>query len=481
MMRKTRRRKWGIAVAVLLLLGAYTASVWPRVSRYNYSEGWVGAVPTPVLVLSVRWLSDEPGSLVDRQSSPVSVPYPQRPWRERFSHALKTRLYEKDTTSRLDQWLFLRRARAESPEVLTEPTAIRGDLYRYVFGAWAREERLGFAEERWARSVYVLNLEAPAVLPQMASVHARVTVFRRLVSDRRVRVRLYERLYEVKYGMALDGTGVRLVPVDGREGERWDGTVRVADWVRWPNMMSPSPTEAVRVEGTIYEGDPYAGVWWPVAPIHQSVEVLIATETGPYNELSLSPSDAGELTTGDAAVDAWLASLHAELRWERDFVPDRQPPLGFKVRVDQDLLKPNTPKGFTFGGTGNLFIKVAGEDEPRRAGEADPAWWALRDVRDGGTSPGERTFVGRNQWVGFGRTGSRVLYDWYLGPLAISADQSIEEAWIEIRPRLDSASGGNYPMYWDPEMSRIFPGVVRLPLKWRDLRRLEKALRVVAE
>ena len=87
----------------------------------------VGAAPTARLIAAMAKLSAEPGSLTERDDD--SVPDEDR-WQERVAREIKIRLYDEQTTTRLDRWLFMRAAKRESAAVLTDPTAARGDVYR---------------------------------------------------------------------------------------------------------------------------------------------------------------------------------------------------------------------------------------------------------------------------------------------------------------------------------------------------------------
>ncbi|MFG0305411.1 MAG: hypothetical protein ACF8Q5_04265 [Phycisphaerales bacterium JB040] len=453
-MRRTRRKRWGIAVAVFAVLGGYVVSVWPRMRQSN---DWLDLVPTPALVLSVAWLPDEPGSFTSSTAP--------RPLKERLSRAIKVRLYDPDSTTRLDRWLFTRLARGEPHEVLTDPTSTRGNLYLYVYEALARQERMSLEEECWARSVYVLELDVPDVLPQMASVHARVTDFRRLVNDRAVRVRLHRRLYEI--GRRTDGGWHSVTPVDLVFGERNDNTVRLQSWVRWPNFISSSPVSPVPVEGTIFEGDRVADIWWPVAQVRGSEDVLIATFTGPQRQDSIVESDAATLTTGDNEVEKWLKKLRVRMKWDHEFRAER--PIGISLDIPSSALESDVPRGFTFGGNGVLMAQVSGEAEPSYLGETEPAWWALRDSYGQYTRQGLRVLEGGSSWVSFEPT-SDILEP---GLIRLGPDQTIEKAWIELFPAGDNASGGNYPALWDLDLERVYPNVIRLDLSPYDVQRLE--------
>ncbi len=465
-MRKTRRSKKWIMVAVVFAMSSYTAGVWPRVSRYNYSSGVLGAIPTPVLILALPTLPDEAGTKVDRNSNPAAaIPYNKRPMSERIAHQLKIRLYEVEDTSRLDHWLFRKFAERESSAKLTEKTAIRGETYSYVYNAWARQQRMTREEEHWARSVYFLELETGDKMPQMAPVHAQVVAFRRLLDDRRTRVRIHKQVYELK-STGTTPFGSRLVPVDRQYGERWDGTIRLKDLVRWPNMISSSPSEAIAVEGVIYEGDPYADIWWPVASIRQEQVIDIAKVTYTSNG-EIQSVEGCHLVEDLDQADSWIKkNLIATFKWDHDeFGANLGWPRGVRISVAAGELKATEIPGFTFGGSIWLVAKLRNRDDHVYVKKLNPTWWALRDHVD---QKGKRVFDGDHEWVPFSsdsRTG--------LGFRYITNDSSIDSIWIEIIPNDSMVGEGGFAAFWDMEMSLFYPKVIQLELSGLDRRKLQ--------
>ncbi len=454
-MRKTRRSKLWVVVALVLWMGAYGAGVWPRVSAHNYSNGVLGAVPTPMLILTLPLLSDEPGTIIDRGGTP----YRKRPMDDRIAHQIKGRLYKADDTSLLDHWLFAKLARRESSALLTEKTALRGEVYSYVYNAWARQQRMMHEEERWARSVYFLELETPGMMPQMAPVHARVVAFRRLVDDRRVRVRIHEQTYETR------SIGSRLVPVDRQYGERWDGTVRLKDYVRWPNFVGSSANQSIAVEGMIYEGDPYADIWWPVANIreNQVVDIAAVTYTGNGNIQSI---EGIQFVEDLDQAESWLEEhFVASFEWDQNSIGDDLGwPMGIRFTVVAGELKKADLPGFTFGGSIWLVAKLRDRDGHVYAKKLNPSWWALRDHVD---KNGKRVFDGDREWVPFtsdSRDG--------LGFRYVTEGSNIESMWIEIIPDDSSVGDGRFAAFWDIDMSLLFPNKIRLKIPGLDLRRL---------
>lgn len=374
-MRKTRRGKRWVLAAVVLVLGAYAIQIR---SRYNHQQlqqlGLVVLVPTPVLIAAVPLMPDEAGSLPDRNSGANALPIKQRPIAERIAQQIKVRLYRAEETSVLDRWMFERFARHQSSQTLTDENCVRGDLFTSVYRALERQGRLDGDEERWARSVHFMELELPQGLPQMAPVHARVSAFRRLLQSRPSRVRIHERVYEVQRGV--------LLPADLQYRERWDGTVRVAEFLRWANFASSALQEEVRVEGMVFEGDRAADVWWPVAEIREVHRVAVLQEASGASPNAIGAMQGYQLVEDVDAVRSWVESqIDVSFEWVQDPIGNR---IGWPRGVEfaySDIASGNAPKdGFTFGGSILLMAQLEGHEYPEVISSLDPTWWALRNT-----------------------------------------------------------------------------------------------------
>lgn len=487
-MRRTRRRRWGVVLGLGLMAGAYGAGVWPRVSAYNFSAGWVGAVPTPALILSMPWLPEEPGSLLDRNSTPgMSIPYRQRPWGERFAHQITTRLYKPESTSRLDRWLFFRSARAESAAVLTEATAVRGDVYRYVVNAWVRQGRVSLEEEHWARRVHQISAEHTEYALDGMPTYARVRV-RRLVQEGPWRVRIGETLFETKERPWPEGRDrfVDLRPVGLEVSGWWDGNVMIDRYMYLSSgYLGANPTTFTRtITGRIFEGDSYANVWWPVAKIAHEVEFTIAraTRAGPDGP----PGGVGprvesitgfEVVADDQALPLmeWLESaIDVRLSIDGDLWSSRSSglPTEMVLFIGESGRAPKELPAFTFGGNLSVVLEVrrgGGDPENPRIEtvtvfECDPAWWALRDKTD---DQGKRVF--EHDWL---RVGIRPT-TWFRprGGVIPGSDDGLAKndevigAWLEVRFGTNRAGNEGFRPLADLEAVRFLTHTVRIPIE----------------
>ncbi|RMH29189.1 MAG: hypothetical protein D6692_04515 [Planctomycetota bacterium] len=454
-LRRTRRKRWAVLVSLGVLAGAYASSVWPRVSAYGFVNGWVGAVPTPALILMVPLLDDTPGSYARPQGLPVA----RWPLMEQVSAQVVGRLSTEDETGWFEHWLFHRVARVTPPSVLTDGTSKRGHVFTSVYGNWARQRRLWSDEEDWARSVYFMQLELPESLPQMSPVHARVTSFRRLVEDRACRVRLHERVYEVRRGT--------LLPADLEYRERWDGTVRLSDYLRWVNSMQASPREMLPIAGIIFEGDRTADIWWPVGEIREVHGVNIVHETPGTRTDVIGAIEGYRLVEDVDAIRAWVQSrIRVEFEWEQDRIGNRIGwPKGVVFRM-QDLPDgPGLDAGFTFGGSIVLMARLEGQEDGVVIASLDPTWWGVR-VRDGFVE-----FVGHAQWVGF-EEADGMGFEYLTGLHEVR----VESMWIEIHPKGGVVGGGEYAPLWDPEVERVFPEPLRIEFSESEMGGLREKL-----
>lgn len=451
-LRKTRRRWRVVAVALLLLIGAYASSVWPRVSANSFANGWMGAVPTPALILMLPALEDEAGT----HTRMLGTPFNQRPFRDQISTQLMRRLYQEDETSWFEHWLFYRAARGTHASVLTDTSAQRGHVLTYVYGTWARQGRLWRGEEAWARSVYHLEMELPDRLPRMSPVHGRVTDFRRLLEDRACRVRIHERLYEVK--------GATLRPAGLQYRERWDGTVRVQDYLRWANSMGSTNREQVAIEGMIFEGDRAADIWWPVGELREEGHIDIVNPAPTNTHGTIGAVEGYRLVEDVDAMRAWIEShIKIEFEWVQDRVGNRIGwPRGVEFSLPRGEGSVELGEGFTFGGSIYLMAQIEGHEYEDVIASLDPTWWALR-VRDGFVE-----FVGHHQWVGIEEEPDGNGF----GYLTALADTRLESMWVEIHPNDSVVGGGSYAPLWDPDVERVLPTIVRLEFTEFELRDL---------
>lgn len=481
-MRKTRRGKKWIVAAVICMLGGYTAGAWPRISRYNYANGWFGAVPTPVLIAVVPLMPDEAGTLPDRNGGGGG----KRPFWERVANQVKSRIYTPEHCTRFDRWLFHRVSRLDRPDQLTERSAIRGDVYLYVYQALARQDRMGFEEARWARSVHHLEIaHAPFIQHEwFAYAHVRI---RRLVSDHQWRVQIDRSLYKpVRRGdwQSWDGFyDLRPVGIDNLDW--WDFNQRIySQLITYSGISIPPQTTLTHeVAGRIYEGDEHIDLWWPVVEFREDLSfgltravktVPVHGGTGWYERVE---SIKGyELIDEPEPYTEWLAKhLDVEIdhsdryAWFHDrgsMMPDR---FRFYLPSDKGNRNPDLP-AFTFGGLISVVLELVPGgryDGPMPVKRivpfhGEPAWWALRDDLD---DDGNRVFT---------NNGHRVMLNQaerYSSPNVLVNDHLVS-AYIEIRFGMEVLGDDGYRAIADLDAERFVARTVRIPLDSSNARRL---------
>lgn len=475
-MRKTRRSKRLVVVAVVLVVGAYAIQIRTRFNNQQFQQlGWPVLVPTPVLTALIPMMPDEAGSLPDRHSGNNFIPIKQYPFGERIAHQIKVRMYKPDETSMLDRWLFSRLAHRESWQVLTDDSSVRGQVYTYVYRALARQHRLSLEEERWARSVYWMDVESPEVLPQMSPVFVRVNEFRRLLDEGFWRVQIGKTLFETR--RRSPDWKRRLVYVSG-ENAYHDGYVRIADFVRWPNALSSASYEDLSIRGRIYEGEPDVDLWWPVGVVEGSARIEIAGFAQRQQNNLIHTIESVE----DEPTIEWLKrAIRVDFVWERRFPQEGDVPIGIKVGLDRDQLRTDVP-GFTFGGIVTLHCKIHGPAATLSGSfgynllVSEPSWWALRDASD---PDGRRVVYGNWKALEIRGRESELLR----GAWGYSNAEGISEAWFEIEPQGDhnGEGNGNFAPLWDLDAKRVYAQTIKVALSDRQIKLLEGACRSVLE
>lgn len=474
-------------VALGLWVGAHGASVWPRVRANNFATGWVAAVPTPVLIVSMRWVPADAGSLPDRSGSPaVAIPFRQRPWSERFTNEIKSRMYEPESTTRLDRWLFLRAAYRESAEVVTDPTGVRGDAYRYVVNAWLRQGRMSAEEERWARSVHQVRAEHPEYALDGFPTYARVQI-RRLAEGGLWRVRLGEQLFEAKERKWPAGRDrfFDLRPVGLAVNGWWDGNVLVDRHMYtdsgWHDILQT--TFLRTINGRIFEGDSYADVWWPVTAVSHDIKFKRAQQTPPWPGWpQVTEGSRIETITGFEVMDDdqaelaldWLArSIDVWFYTGGDMWHGRgmQVPDELVLFIGDGGRAPAKLPAFTFGGNASVMFKVrrggGDPEEPRidtvRAFECDPAWWALRDDMD---SEGKRIFEHRWLRVKMKPTAPFQRRAGIIpgGSESLAQNDEVIGAWLEIRFGTELGGNEGFRALSDLQGTQFLTHTVRIPV-----------------
>lgn len=163
-MRKTRRSKKWIAVALVLWVGAYSASVTPKIQK----RGWGAAVPRIVIVASLPFLSEKQGSGLG--------PFVLRPAASNASRFDRFILDQVPTSmsgfsfgNYIDPksggygWLSRRLAfvlaRLEQSLVLTDGTTAKGSAYKGLLSSFVQSGRCYGFESHWMEQVVTIDVQ----------------------------------------------------------------------------------------------------------------------------------------------------------------------------------------------------------------------------------------------------------------------------------------------------------------------------------
>jgi hypothetical protein len=227
-MQRTRRKKRWAVVAVVVLVAAGVVGSVPDVRR----RGWVGAVPDPVLVLSIPLMSDEPGSSFD-----WSI------WGSGADSGVLKRLEDKirttpwsDRLGWLSNRLIFLIARTERTEVLTDSTTTRGSVYMHrIRQIMDQDAAYGF-EVDWARSVVYAEFHTRERWAPGTTVHGELKIRRMLLDEYRVEFKRGAAWFEAQpisdilsIGSSAFGDDRPILSVDAYiERDRWDRLTRIA-------------------------------------------------------------------------------------------------------------------------------------------------------------------------------------------------------------------------------------------------------------
>lgn len=494
-MHKTRRSWRLVVVAVVLFLSAYAIGIRGRYNNQQFRRlGWPVLVPTPVLILTMPLMPDDAGSRPDRNQAGTSIPYLQRPLFERLSHQIKIRLYKSEETSWFDHWLFMQLARRESPQGLTDPSAVRGEMFRYVFNAWDRQGRLSQDEEDWARSVYQLEIRhRPYAVENMpAYAHFRV---RRLLESGRWRIRIFHTLLEPdrrSKNWPQSRKFYPLKPVENTSGSRWDGAVPIWVMQYLNNGFAPPPTQLdYSFEGMLFEGDQYSDIWWPVAKVKEELTYGIAKITR-EGQLQETRAERNDWLIGERWIDSYtglevIDDPERYVDWlglyVRANISRRDDSISLSLSPIDSVLNKLSIEPFTFGGQAVVMLDVlegGRYDGPPKIKtievmRSSDNWWAVREAKD---DQGRHRFVGSG--TGISLNPSRSFEN--LPPRAfahgrdnIASNDQVLGGYIEIR--FDEPGRFAHRALEDLEMERFLTAPARFRLSRSDCNKVASQVR----
>jgi len=187
-MRKTRRSKRWIAVALVLWMGAYGVSVTPKVQK----QGWGAAVPRVLIVAALPFLSEEQGTGLDTPFLKLGI----RPTKFDkfvldqlpFEYGLSFFISDSDIYGWFSRRLVFLLARLESDETITDGTTAKGLAYRNLITGLVRSGKVAESQKRWAQGVEYIEFDLDQSFGPDEVVQAHFQMRRLLLNPYRLRM-----------------------------------------------------------------------------------------------------------------------------------------------------------------------------------------------------------------------------------------------------------------------------------------------------
>ncbi len=292
-MRKTRRAKKLIVVALLIFLSADSVRSIPMVKR----GGWMMMIPRPVLVLAIPIFDDTEGSSYDMTmwgGGQITVS-------GRIAKVVSHQSLNLQRSWVADRLVFIL-ARLESSRVITDSTTDRGAIYMgWINSAIRNNAAYGF-EKRWARSVLYAEFPTNERVAPGTTVFGKLKIRRLMQGVYRADVGMNLAWFEARTANDSDTTGIRISSGPGIRsvemylGQQWDRLRRLpripygessqGEMTVIRYWLDPSATgvQTGSVPVTIYErvGDLRLGVQWEkVASVNVSYRFIADPDAGP--------------------------------------------------------------------------------------------------------------------------------------------------------------------------------------------------------
>jgi hypothetical protein len=439
------------------LLFTYGAVATPRAQRH----GMIGLMPDTMIVLSLPFLSDEPGSAMSFLNSGLSGSAYEEQVLDRFSSDHSTLgMVSSDLgwhNRRLVFWL----AKRQSTSAVTDASAARGNIFRSLISKMLLRGHTTTEEAEWANSMIHIEFdnEGPVSLDMVAYSGFKA---RRLKHGAyRLMIGRNQALYNgyTQRGMSFQAGGGRGLTTNEEfiEAFRWDNTYKIAQSggvIRDSEFVAlgkpykaDEHTGAFNVKVIIVENEarPIDGEQWTiVSNSHKQVEL-------PISESLTIPEDAKEevgkelqrtvqaklTVTHDPGSGKWIPTVELNRRYRSG-------------RAEYD--------GMLFGGDVSvvMYMRKKGQDElsisrgiPILKGESQVwRWTGSGKIESSLIKP--NTVLGQVEYAGFSLPNS-IHYDY------------------EFRVRLDPRSINRTSDYGGLTGWAMYPYVLEFPLEdWTE-------------
>ncbi len=256
-MRKTRRGKRWVAAAVVLWGMAYAASVTPKVQK----NGWGAAVPRVVLVASLPFLSEEPGSGLASSSffpvTTIKISPIEKMIVGELEREYQLSLYNPQEIKNRFGWVSARLtfllARFESKSDLCNGTTVKGAAYQCLITSLVKNDCAYAFEVEWARSQNEIDIQFDRGFGIDEPVYGRVRMNTLVRDIETVRFGDFSTTYSVQANPNRSGfsTGNGLRGAAGATPQERDQAVIASN--RWAGLWNPKDDSG----NSLFDSDVY--------------------------------------------------------------------------------------------------------------------------------------------------------------------------------------------------------------------------------
>lgn len=174
-MSRTRRHPRQLAIALVLLMLAYAAQATPKIQK----GGWSRAIPDLAIILSLPFLSEEPGSSMSFYDPKYTTSKVQESILDLVSSDHGTGAYTNPRSfGWFDQRLIVFLAKRESTKVITDSSTAKGNAYKSILSSIARYGDLPESDTRWLNSQIYYELDLPEKVPADRMIYSTIRVRR---------------------------------------------------------------------------------------------------------------------------------------------------------------------------------------------------------------------------------------------------------------------------------------------------------------
>lgn len=364
-MSRTRRHPRQLALAVVLLVLAYAAQATPKIQ----SGGWSYAIPDAGLILTMPFLSEEPGSSMSFYDPKYTT--------TKFQESILDQLSKEHGAGQskragsfgwLDCRLVMMLAKREPIGVITDSSTAKGNAFKSVLSTIARNNGMSSEEEAWFNKQIYIEMDHPDTIAGDQIMYGTMRV--RRLKDRSYRLSIGNGDAFMK-GYPTMGATIRSRVDPPRRGGSPEGPISEIEAFQWDS------TFLVDRDGHLIHFDtiPLGGAWNIASETQITTPIEIYEESSGrfgnehwervgYTSVRSKVNINTELSVQlDESVES-REDIESRLNAKLKLVHSRQqekwvPVIEFKA---MSLRHQFSAKSFVFGGELDVYFKLDSSD-----------------------------------------------------------------------------------------------------------------------